>query len=312
MGPAQKTDLDRRFGCVLCRSSILAVARNSETEPGKLAGLCRRNRLSHGDGDGRRSFDHRHQHPGHCGRTDRDCQCPGRPAACKFQDHIDGQECQAGDGPAGCRVEGIRGIVKEVHSASQTQAPSIRTEWRRSLLQFDQRHPTGRMGVDFREQSGQWNRPVERRISDFAGRHERHDQRKSRFSSVRQSRPNQFAGAGRYGDGHGIGGRDHGGRHGGFDGDAESVLALIRPAWHKLCVRDHSEVEEQGSLWRGDLTEILGPTGSSLGYPTMAARAGDSIELYCVGLGPTTPVVPAGKAFIGAAPDSYRPQSLHQ
>jgi len=48
--------------------------------------------------------------------------------------------------------------------------------------------------------------------------------------------------------------------------------------------------------------DILGPTGSSLGYPTVAAQAGDTVELYGVGFGPTTPVVPAGHAFSGAAP----------
>jgi uncharacterized protein (TIGR03437 family) len=47
--------------------------------------------------------------------------------------------------------------------------------------------------------------------------------------------------------------------------------------------------------------DIIGPTGSSLGYPTTAAKAGDSIELFGVGFGPTTPAVPAGQAFAGAA-----------
>ena len=47
--------------------------------------------------------------------------------------------------------------------------------------------------------------------------------------------------------------------------------------------------------------DILGPTGNSLGFPTVAARPGDSIELFGVGFGPTTPAVPAGKPFSGAA-----------
>ena len=51
----------------------------------------------------------------------------------------------------------------------------------------------------------------------------------------------------------------------------------------------------------GGTYDILGPTGSSLGYPTVAAKAGDHLELFGVGFGPTTPVVPAGKAFTGAA-----------
>ncbi|MGB7760894.1 MAG: IPT/TIG domain-containing protein, partial [Bryobacteraceae bacterium] len=51
----------------------------------------------------------------------------------------------------------------------------------------------------------------------------------------------------------------------------------------------------------GGSYDILGPTGNSLGYPTVAAQAGDTVELFAVGLGPTTPAVPAGQAFSGAA-----------
>jgi uncharacterized protein (TIGR03437 family) len=51
----------------------------------------------------------------------------------------------------------------------------------------------------------------------------------------------------------------------------------------------------------GGTYDLLGPTGSSLGYPTVAAKAGDSVELYGVGFGPTNPSVPAGQAFSGAA-----------
>lgn len=48
--------------------------------------------------------------------------------------------------------------------------------------------------------------------------------------------------------------------------------------------------------------DILGPTGTSLGYSTVAAKAGDSVVLFGVGFGPTNPAVPAGQAFSGAAP----------
>jgi uncharacterized protein (TIGR03437 family) len=48
--------------------------------------------------------------------------------------------------------------------------------------------------------------------------------------------------------------------------------------------------------------DLLGPTGSSLGYATVAAKAGDSVQLYAVGLGPTTPSVPAGQTFASSAP----------
>ena len=47
--------------------------------------------------------------------------------------------------------------------------------------------------------------------------------------------------------------------------------------------------------------DLIGPTGTSLGFPTVAAKAGDSVELFGVGFGPTSPVVPAGQAFSGAA-----------
>jgi uncharacterized protein (TIGR03437 family) len=62
-------------------------------------------------------------------------------------------------------------------------------------------------------------------------------------------------------------------------------------------------VRTDGSgAYGGGTYDVLGPTGTSLGYPTVAAKAGDSIELYAVGLGPTDPAVPAGKPFSGAAP----------
>ena len=43
--------------------------------------------------------------------------------------------------------------------------------------------------------------------------------------------------------------------------------------------------------------DFLGPTGSSLGFPTVAAKAGDTIELFGVGFGPTDSPVPAGKPY---------------
>jgi uncharacterized protein (TIGR03437 family) len=51
----------------------------------------------------------------------------------------------------------------------------------------------------------------------------------------------------------------------------------------------------------GGTYDIIGPTGSSLGYPTVAAKAGDSIALYGTGFGPTNPPVTPGQAFSGAA-----------
>lgn len=60
----------------------------------------------------------------------------------------------------------------------------------------------------------------------------------------------------------------------------------------------------------GGTYDILGPTGDSFGYPTVSARAGDIVELFGVGFGPTTPPVPAGAAFAGSAPVS-NPVSLY-
>ena len=61
-----------------------------------------------------------------------------------------------------------------------------------------------------------------------------------------------------------------------------------------------------GAFGKGkDSYDVLGPTGSSRGYPTVAAQPGDTIELFGVGFGPTIPAVPAGKAFTGAAPINY-------
>jgi uncharacterized protein (TIGR03437 family) len=51
----------------------------------------------------------------------------------------------------------------------------------------------------------------------------------------------------------------------------------------------------------GGTYDIVGPTGASLGYKTVAAKAGDALILFGVGFGPTTPAVPAGKAYAGEA-----------
>jgi uncharacterized protein (TIGR03437 family) len=47
----------------------------------------------------------------------------------------------------------------------------------------------------------------------------------------------------------------------------------------------------------GGTYDFLGPTGTSLGFPTVAAKAGDTVELYGVGFGPTTPAVSAGQTL---------------
>jgi uncharacterized protein (TIGR03437 family) len=51
----------------------------------------------------------------------------------------------------------------------------------------------------------------------------------------------------------------------------------------------------------GGTYDIVGPTGTSLGYKTVAAKAGDTLELFGGGFGSTNPAVPAGKVYSGAA-----------
>jgi uncharacterized protein (TIGR03437 family) len=61
-------------------------------------------------------------------------------------------------------------------------------------------------------------------------------------------------------------------------------------------------VRTNGSgAYGGGTYDIIGPTGNSLGYATVAAKAGDSIELYGVGFGPTSPTFPAGEALPAGA-----------
>jgi uncharacterized protein (TIGR03437 family) len=61
-------------------------------------------------------------------------------------------------------------------------------------------------------------------------------------------------------------------------------------------------VRSNGSgAYGGGGYDIVGPTGSSLGYRTVAAKAGDLVSLFAVGLGPTSPFVPPGQPFSGAA-----------
>jgi uncharacterized protein (TIGR03437 family) len=51
----------------------------------------------------------------------------------------------------------------------------------------------------------------------------------------------------------------------------------------------------------GGTYDIVGPTGAALGYKTVAAKVGDSLVLFGVGFGPTSPAVAAGAAYSGAA-----------
>lgn len=92
-------------------------------------------------------------------------------------------------------------------------------------------------------------------------------------------------------------------------GKATSTVTLGRfsPAFSLL---DGSHVAgilsraDGSGAYGGGTYDIVGPTGNSLGYRTVAAKAGDALILFGVGFGPTTPSVAAGRAFAGSAPTS--------
>jgi uncharacterized protein (TIGR03437 family) len=84
-----------------------------------------------------------------------------------------------------------------------------------------------------------------------------------------------------------------------------ATLAAESPAWILL---DSKHVA--GIAVHPDGTyDIVGPTGSSLGYATKAAKAGDVVELFGVGFGPTSPATAAGQAYSGRA-DTTNPVTV--
>jgi len=86
------------------------------------------------------------------------------------------------------------------------------------------------------------------------------------------------------------------------------TLAQFGPSFSLLDGRHVAGVilRSNGSgAYGGGTYDIIGPTGLSMGYPTVAAKPGDVLALFAVGLGPTNPPVPAGQAFSGAAPVTY-------
>jgi uncharacterized protein (TIGR03437 family) len=86
------------------------------------------------------------------------------------------------------------------------------------------------------------------------------------------------------------------------------TLGVIAPAF---LLRDSKYVTgiilrpDGSGAYGGGAYDILGPTGNSLGYPTVAATAGDIVELFGTGFGPTNPAVPAGQVFSGAAQTTF-------
>jgi uncharacterized protein (TIGR03437 family) len=82
------------------------------------------------------------------------------------------------------------------------------------------------------------------------------------------------------------------------------ILAPFAPSFSLVDATHVAGIILRGNgsgAYGGGTYDIIGPTGSSLGYPTVAAKAGDSIVLFGVGFGPTAPPVPAGAVFSGSA-----------
>jgi uncharacterized protein (TIGR03437 family) len=85
------------------------------------------------------------------------------------------------------------------------------------------------------------------------------------------------------------------------------TLAQASPSFSLLASKHVAGIILRPKRTSGNPYDILGPSGKTFGYATVAARVGDTVSLYGVGFGPTTPTVPAGKAYTGAAPinDSF-------
>ena len=85
-------------------------------------------------------------------------------------------------------------------------------------------------------------------------------------------------------------------------------LAAASPSFNLLDDRHVAAIilrlDGKGAFGAGTY-DVVGPTGSALGYPTVAAKTADTVVLYGVGFGTTTPVVPAGAPYSGAAPAKY-------
>jgi uncharacterized protein (TIGR03437 family) len=83
------------------------------------------------------------------------------------------------------------------------------------------------------------------------------------------------------------------------------TLAQFAPSFFLLDGRHVAGIvlrSDGSGAYGGGAYDIIGPTGTSLGYATVAAKEGDTIELFGTGFGPTSPVAPPGQPFVGAAP----------
>lgn len=85
---------------------------------------------------------------------------------------------------------------------------------------------------------------------------------------------------------------------------ATVTLAQVAPSFSLLDAKHVTGIilRSNGSgAFGGGSYDVIGPAGTSLGYPTVPAKAGDTVALFGVGFGPTKPAVPAGAVFSGAA-----------
>jgi uncharacterized protein (TIGR03437 family) len=83
------------------------------------------------------------------------------------------------------------------------------------------------------------------------------------------------------------------------------TLAPFAPSFNLIDTKHVAGIiirSDGSGAYGGGTYDIIGPTGSSLGYSTVAAKAGDTVELFGVGFGPTSPTVHAGVAYGGSAP----------
>ena len=83
------------------------------------------------------------------------------------------------------------------------------------------------------------------------------------------------------------------------------ALATVAPSFLLLDGKHVAGIilrSDGSGAYGGGAYDIVGPTGISLGYRTVAAKAGDFVELFGTGFGPTSPTVLAGRTFSGSAP----------
>ena len=88
-------------------------------------------------------------------------------------------------------------------------------------------------------------------------------------------------------------------------GSALSTVTLARfgPSFFLLDATHVAGIilrSDGSGAYGGGTYDIIGPTGNSLAYPTVGAKAGDVVELFGTGFGPTNPAVLAGQAFFGS------------